>query len=60
MNQNHLDQIDQDIAAKHLLNHPFYLDTWRIEQGGACRLCAAILPACGGFSDLSLGDSRKL
>jgi pyrroloquinoline-quinone synthase len=25
MNQTHLDQIDQDIAAKHLLNHPFYL-----------------------------------
>ena len=25
MNQNYLDQIDQDIAAKHLLNHPFYL-----------------------------------
>ncbi|HEX5492385.1 MAG TPA: CADD family putative folate metabolism protein [Candidatus Udaeobacter sp.] len=25
MNQTHLDRIDQDIAAKHLLNHPFYL-----------------------------------
>lgn len=25
MNQTYLDQIDQDIAAKHLLNHPFYL-----------------------------------
>jgi pyrroloquinoline-quinone synthase len=25
MYHNHLDQIDKDIATKHLLNHPFYL-----------------------------------
>ena len=25
MHQNYLDQIDNDIAAKHLLKHPFYL-----------------------------------
>src|SRR6476660_7488198 len=25
MHQNYLDQIDKDIAAKHLLKHPFYL-----------------------------------
>jgi pyrroloquinoline quinone (PQQ) biosynthesis protein C len=34
MNQ-YLDQIDNDIAAKHLLKHPFYLAWTRGELGRA-------------------------
>ena len=58
----YLDNIDNDIAEKHLLKHPFYLAWARgeLSKEAAYRLFAAVLSSCRRVSDVSLSGAREL
>ena len=60
--KQYLEEIDNDIAEKHLLKHPFYLgvDAWRIEQRSAHGLRATVLSSRRSVSDVSIGGACAL
>ena len=58
----YLDNIDNDIAEKHLLKHPFYLAWARgeLSKEALTDYSQQVLSSCRRVSDVSLSGAREL